>query len=71
MQHAIKLRKVLDAMHKLGFGDVRQKGSHLFMEHPDGRTTVIPLHKEIKVGLLVKIIKKDLRMEVDVFFGLL
>lgn len=68
MQHSVKLRKVLDAMHKLGFVEIRQKGSHLFMGHADGRTTVIPLHKEIRARLLVKIIKKDLQMEVDDFF---
>jgi len=71
MQHSVKLRKVLDAMHKLGFEEVRQKGSHLFMEHPDGRTTVIPMHKEIRARLLVKIIKKDLHREVDDFFEML
>ena len=71
MQHAIKLRKVLDAMHKLGFGDVRQKGSHLFMEHPDGRTTLVPIHYEIRIKLLSKIIKHDLKMEKEEFFKLL
>lgn len=28
----------------LGFLKVRQKGSHAFYRHPDGRTTTIPHH---------------------------
>jgi predicted RNA binding protein YcfA (HicA-like mRNA interferase family) len=28
----------------LGFRAVRQKGSHVFYRHPDGRTTTIPNH---------------------------
>jgi predicted RNA binding protein YcfA (HicA-like mRNA interferase family) len=28
----------------LGFKRVRQKGSHVFYEHPDGRTTTVPHH---------------------------
>ena len=28
----------------LGFQPVRQKGSHVFYRHPDGRTTTIPNH---------------------------
>jgi len=29
---------------RLGFEPVRQKGSHVFYRHPDGRTTTIPNH---------------------------
>lgn len=28
----------------LGFQAVRQKGSHVFYRHPDGRTTTVPNH---------------------------
>ena len=28
----------------LGFEAVRQKGSHVFYRHPDGRTTTLPNH---------------------------
>lgn len=30
---------------KLGFNVVRQKGSHVFYRHSDGRTTTVPHHK--------------------------
>jgi len=29
---------------RLGFEIVRQKGSHVFYRHPDGRTTTLPNH---------------------------
>jgi len=29
---------------RLGFTGVRQKGSHVFYRHPDGRTTTVPYH---------------------------
>jgi len=28
----------------LGFEIIRQKGSHVFYRHPDGRTTTVPNH---------------------------
>jgi predicted RNA binding protein YcfA (HicA-like mRNA interferase family) len=51
--------KVVKALRKIGFEVIRQKGSHVFLKHPDGRTTVVPVHKgeEIGGGLLRKIIK--------------
>jgi len=30
---------------KLGFEPTRQKGSHIFYRHPDGRTTTLPFHQ--------------------------
>lgn len=42
----------------LGFGQIRQKGSHVFFAHPDGRATVIPCHNEdLGRGLIRKILK--------------
>ena len=57
---------------KLGFRLVRQEGSHIFFEHPNGKTTVIPNHpgEEIRRGLLNKIIKKDLEMDREEFLKL-
>ena len=46
----------------MGFKVIRWKGSHVFLKHFDGRTTVVPVHpgEDIDRGLLNKIIKKDL-----------
>lgn len=71
MPNSVKTRKILSAIKQLGFEELRQKGSHLFLEHKDGRTTLIPLHKEIKIKLLTKIIKADLKMKKKDFFKLL
>jgi len=53
----------------LGFELKRQKGSHKFFQHCDGRTTVIPDHgsEQIDRGLLNKIIKQDLMMSIEDF----
>ncbi|NOR48944.1 MAG: addiction module toxin, HicA family [Methanosarcinaceae archaeon] len=40
----INARKMEKLLLKLGFEKVRQKGSHAFYRHPDGRTTTIPHH---------------------------
>ena len=50
--------KVLKALGKMGFQQIRQKGSHLFMRHPDGRTTIIAVHpgEDIGKGIIRKII---------------
>ncbi len=37
--------KIVDKiLRELGFERVRQKGSHVFYRHPDGRTTTVPDH---------------------------
>lgn len=53
-------------LEKLGFTVVRVNGSHHRMKHPDGRITTIPVHKNdpLPKGLLRKIIRDDLQMEV-------
>ena len=52
-------KKSCKTLENLGFEQIRQKGSHLFLEHPDGRITIVPIHsnKEIKKSLILKIIK--------------
>ena len=65
----LKAKDVVKILEKLGFIFKRQKGSHMFFEHPDGRTTVIPNHpaEDIDRGLLNKIIKQDLQMSREEF----
>lgn len=54
---------------RLGFEFKRQQGSHMFFEHKDGRTTVIPNHpgEDVDRGLLNKIIKHDLQISREEF----
>ena len=46
-------------LRKIGFEVLRIKGSHHFLRHPDGRTTVIPVHsgETLGPGLLSKILR--------------
>ena len=41
---------VVKALTKIGFQPVRQHGSHLVLKHPDGRITVVPVHKGEYLG---------------------
>ena len=52
-----KMEKIL--LH-LGFVAVRQKGSHIFYRHPDGRTTTLPNHpgKDLARPLIREILRE-------------
>lgn len=65
----LSAKELAKILHKLGFKFVRQEGSHMFFEHQDGRTTIIPNHpkEDIGRGLLTKIIKKDLQLSREEF----
>ena len=54
----VKSRKLIKILIKQGFYKVRQEGSHVFLKHPDGRATVVPVHpgKDIGRGLLRSIL---------------
>jgi predicted RNA binding protein YcfA (HicA-like mRNA interferase family) len=45
---------------RLGFERIRQKGSHVFYRHPDGRTTTLPNHpgKDLSRPLLREILRE-------------
>jgi predicted RNA binding protein YcfA (HicA-like mRNA interferase family) len=50
-------KELIKILSKAGFVPTRQnKRSHVFLRHPDGRTTVVPLHDEISRRLLVGIL---------------
>jgi predicted RNA binding protein YcfA (HicA-like mRNA interferase family) len=61
-------REVLAALRRGGFIVLRVKGSHHFLQHHDGRRTVIPVHsgETIGPGLLNKILK-DVGVELEEF----
>ena len=51
---------------RLGFGKARQKGSHVFYRHPDGRTTTIPHHKaKVLARPLIREILREIEISVD------
>ena len=52
-------KDVIAALGKVGFEVVRTRGSHHFLKHPDGRATVVPVHRgeTIGPGLLARILR--------------
>jgi predicted RNA binding protein YcfA (HicA-like mRNA interferase family) len=52
-------RQLIKALRRLGFEVVRIKGSHHFLQHIDGRRTVVPVHRgeTIGRGLLAQILR--------------
>ena len=59
-------KEILSALKKAGFEILRIKGSHHFLHHPDGRSTVVPVHsgETIGPGLFAKILRDcDLNCE--------
>jgi len=51
--------EVVRALQKADFEIVRQRGSHIYMRHVDGRATVVPVHKgeDLGSGILSKILR--------------
>ena len=66
-------KEFLKFLQVIGFVVVRINGSHYRLKHPDGRITTIPVHKnqDLPKGLLRKIIREDLELELDIFIELL
>jgi predicted RNA binding protein YcfA (HicA-like mRNA interferase family) len=58
--------QLVGALAKAGFRVLRVKGSHHFLHHEDGRSTVVPAHsgETIGPGLLHKILR-DCQMTVE------
>jgi len=52
-------KALIVALKKSGFQVQRVKGSHHFLRHPDGCTTVVPVHsgEALGPGLLAKILR--------------
>jgi predicted RNA binding protein YcfA (HicA-like mRNA interferase family) len=46
------------ALGRIGFRQVSQKGSHVKLRHGDGRTVIVPMHRELAVGTLRSIIRQ-------------
>ncbi len=68
----LKPRQVIAALQRLGFIEVRQRGSHKQFRHPDGRMTTVPDHKgrDISPGLLRRILE-DIRVSAEDFLRII
>jgi predicted RNA binding protein YcfA (HicA-like mRNA interferase family) len=62
----LKPREVAAILEKLGFVEVRQRGSHKQYRHPDGRTTTVPFHAGRDISpILVRQIAKDIGLTIE------
>ncbi len=62
----LKPREVAAILERLGFIEVRQRGSHKQYRHSDGRTTTVPLHPGRDISpILLRQIAKDIGLTVE------
>jgi predicted RNA binding protein YcfA (HicA-like mRNA interferase family) len=68
----IKAKDLLRALRRLGFDVVHIRGSHHFLQHPDGRVTSVPVHSGdiIGPGLLATILR-DIELSPEEFSAFL
>jgi predicted RNA binding protein YcfA (HicA-like mRNA interferase family) len=72
MLPVIRGKELVTFLETIGFTTIRTKGSHVRMKSHDGRYTSVPVHsgEDIPKGLLRKIIREDLEMELEEFVDL-
>lgn len=56
----LKARDIMRVLRLLEFKEIRQSGSHVFFQHADGRSTLVPRHggEDIGRGLLRQILRE-------------
>lgn len=68
----VDFRRMETLLLSVGFERTRQKGSHVFYRHPDGRTTTLPNHKGRDLSRpLLRSILRDVDLSLDEFVELL
>ncbi len=66
----LKPREVVALLARLGFAEVRQKGSHKQFRHADGRGTTVPFHASHDISpTLLRKIAKDIGLTADQLLG--
>ncbi|TAN23989.1 MAG: type II toxin-antitoxin system HicA family toxin [Acidobacteria bacterium] len=55
---AVRPSEMVAFLESLGFRQARQRGSHRFFRHPDGRTATVPVHRgeDLGRGIVAKIL---------------
>jgi predicted RNA binding protein YcfA (HicA-like mRNA interferase family) len=62
----LKPNEVVAILQRLGFVEVRQRGSHRQYRHPDGRCTTVPFHKGRDISpILLRQIARDIGVTVE------
>jgi predicted RNA binding protein YcfA (HicA-like mRNA interferase family) len=62
----VRGKDVVRALQRAGFEIVRSRGSHFYLQHRDGRSTVVPVHsgETLGPGLLAEILR-DAELSAD------
>jgi len=64
----LKPREAVRVLERLGFVQVRQRGSHRQFRHPDGRQTTVPDHGSRDLSpIILRQIVKDIGLTPDEF----
>lgn len=58
------------ALEKAGFDQVSQRGSHVKLRSREGRTVIVPMHRELARGTLLSILRQA-RLSIGEFSALL
>jgi predicted RNA binding protein YcfA (HicA-like mRNA interferase family) len=68
----LKGKELVRVLERAGLTVDRSRGSHLFLRHPDGRTTTVPIHSGETIGPgLLRAILRDVELSVDELADLL
>ena len=68
----IKGNQLVRSLERAGFQVDRTRGSHVFLKHPDGRVTTIPVHSGETIGPgLLRSILRDVELSVEKLVELL
>ncbi len=64
----LKPREVVRILERMGFAEIRQRGSHKQFNHQDGRFTTVPMHQGRDISpFLLRKIADDIRVSVEEF----
>jgi predicted RNA binding protein YcfA (HicA-like mRNA interferase family) len=68
----LSARKIVNALHKIGFEEVSQRGSHRKLKNNSElpRTVVVPMHDEVARGTLRSILEQA-GIDLETFLDLL
>jgi len=50
--------EVVRVLRHAGFTPVSQRGSHRKLRHADGRTVIVPVHRELATGTFASILRQ-------------
>ena len=62
-------KEAIKRLSKIGYRAIRQRGSHVRLTAAGKKPLTVPLQKELKIGLLIQIIK-DAGISVEEFVAL-